>query len=60
MHFAASDFERILQEYQLVRVTIAHPVMRRWIVGLTRRGRPLSAMTSLMLEIARESESKVG
>src|ERR1700754_886373 len=47
--------EKLLQEYQLVRVKIAHPLMRRWIVSVTRRGRPLSAMTSLMLDIARES-----
>ncbi|MFC0697118.1 LysR family transcriptional regulator [Paraburkholderia humisilvae] len=51
--------EKILQEYQLVRVKIEQPLMRRLIVGLTRRGRPLSAMTSLMLDIARESAPKV-
>jgi DNA-binding transcriptional LysR family regulator len=51
--------EKLLQEYQLVRVKIEHPIMRRWIVAVTRRGRPLSAMTALMLEIARESASKV-
>jgi DNA-binding transcriptional LysR family regulator len=51
--------EKLLQEYQLVRVKIEQPLMRRWIVAVTRRGRPLSAMTALMLEIARESASKV-
>jgi len=51
--------EKLLQEYQLVRVNIEQPLMRRWIVAVTRRGRPLSAMTALMLEIARESASKV-
>ncbi|MFC0401977.1 LysR family transcriptional regulator [Paraburkholderia rhizosphaerae] len=51
--------EKILQEYQLVRVRIERPMMRRWIVGLTRRGRPLSAMTSLMLDIACESAPDV-
>jgi DNA-binding transcriptional LysR family regulator len=51
--------EKLLQEYQLVRVSIERPLMRRWIVAVTRRGRPLSAMTALMLEIARESASKV-
>jgi DNA-binding transcriptional LysR family regulator len=51
--------EKLLQEYQLVRVTIEQPLMRRWIVAVTRRGRPLSAMTALMLDIARESASKV-
>jgi DNA-binding transcriptional LysR family regulator len=51
--------EKLLQEYQLVRVKIEQPLMRRWIVAVTRRGRPVSAMTALMLEIARESASKV-
>jgi DNA-binding transcriptional LysR family regulator len=51
--------EKLLQEYQLVRVKIEHPLMRRRIVAVTRRGRPLSAMTTLMLDIARESASKV-
>jgi LysR family cyn operon transcriptional activator len=32
--------------------------MRRRIVAITRRGWPLSAMTSLVLEIARESAPK--
>jgi DNA-binding transcriptional LysR family regulator len=51
--------EKLLQEYQLVRVKIEQPLMRRWIVAVTRRGRAISAMTALMLEIARESASKV-
>lgn len=51
---------KLLQEYQLTRVKIAHPMMRRRIVAITRRGRPLSSMTALMLEIARESASKGG
>ncbi|GAB7525014.1 LysR family transcriptional regulator [Paraburkholderia sp. 2C] len=51
--------EKLLQEYQLVRVKIEQPLMRRLIVAVTRRGRPLSGMTALMLEIARESASKV-
>jgi DNA-binding transcriptional LysR family regulator len=51
--------EKLLQEYKLTRLKIDHPLMRRWIVGVTRRGRPVSAMTSLMLEIARESASKM-
>jgi DNA-binding transcriptional LysR family regulator len=45
---------KLLQEYQLTGIRIDHPIMRRRIVGITRRGRPLSAMTALMLEIARE------
>lgn len=49
--------EKLLREYQLTRVPIEEPLMRRRIVAITRRGRPLSAMTSLMLEIARESAS---
>jgi DNA-binding transcriptional LysR family regulator len=51
--------KKLLQEYQLVSVKIEQPMMRRWVVAVTRRGRPLSAMTALMLEIARESASKV-
>lgn len=51
---------KLLQEYQLVRVGIDRPLMKRRIVCITRRGRPLSSMTSLMLEIARESASKAG
>jgi DNA-binding transcriptional LysR family regulator len=51
---------KLLQEYQLVRVKIEEPLMRRRIVAITRRGRPLSAMTSLMLKIARESAPKAG
>ncbi|HEY1610700.1 MAG TPA: LysR family transcriptional regulator [Paraburkholderia sp.] len=47
--------EKLLREYQLTRVTIAAPLMRRRIVAVTRRDRPLSAMTSLMLEIAHAS-----
>ncbi|BBU30358.1 LysR family transcriptional regulator [Burkholderia sp. THE68] len=49
---------KLLQEYQLVRVKIDQPLMKRRIVCVTRRGRPLSSMTSLMLEIARESAPK--
>jgi DNA-binding transcriptional LysR family regulator len=50
--------EKLLREYQLTRVPIVSPLMRRRIVAITRRDRPLSAMTSLMLGIARESASK--
>ncbi|WP_233886357.1 LysR family transcriptional regulator [Paraburkholderia flagellata] len=50
--------EKLLREYQLTRVPIEHPLMRRRIVAITRRGCQLSAMTSLMLEIARASASK--
>ncbi|ALL68306.1 Transcriptional regulator [Paraburkholderia caribensis MBA4] len=51
---------RLLQEYRLVRVNIDYPIMKRRIVGVTRRGRPVSSMTALMMEIARESASKAG
>jgi DNA-binding transcriptional LysR family regulator len=51
---------RLLQEYRLLRVNIAHPMMRRRIVAVTRLGRPLSSMTKLMLEIARETAARVG
>jgi DNA-binding transcriptional LysR family regulator len=47
--------EKLLREYELKRIPIEQPVMRRRIVAITRRGRPLSAMTSLILEIARAS-----
>jgi DNA-binding transcriptional LysR family regulator len=47
--------EKLLREYELKRIPIEEPVMRRRIVAITRRGRPLSAMTSLILEIARAS-----
>jgi len=49
---------KLLEEYELVSVKIEQPLMRRRIVAVTRRGRPLSAMTSLMLRIARESAPK--
>jgi DNA-binding transcriptional LysR family regulator len=49
---------KLLQEYELVMVKIEQPLMRRRIVAVTRRGRPLSAMTSLMLQIAREVAPK--
>jgi DNA-binding transcriptional LysR family regulator len=51
---------KLLQQYQLTRIKIEYPMMRRRIVAITRRGRPLSAMTALMLEIARESAPKGG
>jgi DNA-binding transcriptional LysR family regulator len=47
--------EKLLHEYQLKRIPIEQPVMRRRIVAITRRGRPPSAMTALILEIARAS-----
>lgn len=50
--------EKLLREYQLVGIPIEQPLMRRRIVAITRRGRPPSAMTSLVLEIARESAPK--
>jgi DNA-binding transcriptional LysR family regulator len=46
--------EKLLREYQLTRVPIEAPLMRRRIVAITRRDKPRSAMTSLLLEIARE------
>jgi DNA-binding transcriptional LysR family regulator len=49
----------LLQEYELVSVKIEQPLMRRRIVAVTRCGRPLSAMTSLLLKIARESAPKI-
>ncbi|GAB2917801.1 LysR substrate-binding domain-containing protein [Paraburkholderia jirisanensis] len=49
---------KLLLEYQLVGIPIAHPLMRRRIVAITRRGRPLSAMTALVLQIALESAPK--
>jgi DNA-binding transcriptional LysR family regulator len=51
---------KLLQEYQLVRIRIEQPVMCRRVVAITRRGRPLSSMTALMLQIARESALKAG
>jgi DNA-binding transcriptional LysR family regulator len=45
---------KLLREYHLVGVKIEQPTMRRRIVGVTRKGRPLSAVTSLMLKIAQE------
>jgi DNA-binding transcriptional LysR family regulator len=50
--------EKLLREYQLVGIPIEQPLMRRRIVAITRRGRPPSAMTSLVLQIARESAPK--
>jgi DNA-binding transcriptional LysR family regulator len=50
--------KKLLHEYQLVSIPIEQPLMRRRIVAITRRGWPLSAMTSLVLEIARESAPK--
>jgi DNA-binding transcriptional LysR family regulator len=44
--------EKLLHEYQLKRIRIEEPLMRRRIVAITRRGRPVSGMVSLMLEIA--------
>lgn len=51
--------ERLLLEYQLKRVRIREPLMRRRIVAITRRGRPVSGMGALILEIARGSASGV-
>jgi DNA-binding transcriptional LysR family regulator len=45
---------KLLREYHLVGVKIERPIMKRRIVGVTCRGRALSPMTSLMLEIARQ------
>jgi DNA-binding transcriptional LysR family regulator len=45
---------RLLREYHLVGVKIEEPMMKRRIVGVTRRGRTLPPMTSLMLDIARQ------
>jgi DNA-binding transcriptional LysR family regulator len=50
--------QKLLREYQLVGIHIEQPMMRRRIVAITRRGRPVSAMTSLVLDIARESAPK--
>jgi DNA-binding transcriptional LysR family regulator len=47
--------KKLLREYQLVSIPIEQPLMRRRIVAITRRNRPLSAMTSLVLQIARDS-----
>jgi LysR family cyn operon transcriptional activator len=47
--------KKLLREYQLVSIPIERPLMRRRIVAITRRNRPLSAMTSLVLQIARDS-----
>jgi LysR family cyn operon transcriptional activator len=49
---------KLLSEYQLVAVPIEQPLMRRRIVAITKRGRPMSAMTALVLQIARESAPK--
>jgi DNA-binding transcriptional LysR family regulator len=49
---------KVLQEYQLVGIRIERPLMRRRIVAVTRRGRQLSSMTSLLLDIARECAPK--
>ncbi|MBU9323151.1 LysR family transcriptional regulator [Burkholderia gladioli] len=45
---------RLLGKYGLTRIPIAAPVMRRRIVAVTRRERPLSALAALLLAIARE------
>jgi len=50
--------KKLLHEYQLVGIPIEQPLMRRRIVAIIRRGRPVSAMTSLVLQIARESAPK--
>jgi DNA-binding transcriptional LysR family regulator len=50
--------KKLLSEYQLVSIPIEEPLMRRRIVAITRRGRPLSAMTALVLQIALESAAK--
>ncbi len=49
---------KLLQEFQLVRVNIERPLMRRQVVAVTHRGRQLSPMTALLLNIARESVPK--
>jgi DNA-binding transcriptional LysR family regulator len=50
--------KKLLSEYQLVSIPIEEPLMQRRIVAITRRGRPLSAMTALVLQIALESAAK--
>jgi DNA-binding transcriptional LysR family regulator len=50
--------KKLLREYQLVGIPIEQPLMRRRIVAITRRGRSLSAMTLLVLNIARECAPK--
>jgi DNA-binding transcriptional LysR family regulator len=47
--------EKVLREYQLTRIPIKEPLMQRRIVAITRHGRALSAITSLMLDIARDT-----
>jgi len=44
---------QLLQEYGLVRVNLSRPVLSRRIVGITRHGRTQTALSVLMLEIAR-------
>ena len=43
----------LLQEYQLVRIAIARPLLLRRIVGITRIGGVQSALATLILQIAR-------
>lgn len=44
---------RLLHEYGLVRVKIAHPPLRRRVVGIARRGRSPSTLSALLLDVAR-------
>jgi len=43
-----------------VGIKLAHRVMRVRMVPVTRRGRPISLMTTIMLEIAIENAPKCG
>jgi DNA-binding transcriptional LysR family regulator len=44
----------LLQDYHLTRIKLADPPLCRRVVGITRRGRVQTALTLLMLEIARK------
>jgi hypothetical protein len=47
----------LLKQHNLVQVRISDPVMVRRVVAITRLGRTPSALTSLMLEIAKSTMS---
>jgi DNA-binding transcriptional LysR family regulator len=44
---------KLLQEYHLVRVRIARPLMVRRVVGIARRGRAQAPLSALMIDMAR-------
>ncbi|WP_043288993.1 LysR family transcriptional regulator [Paraburkholderia oxyphila] len=51
---------KLLREHHLVGVKIDQPAMSRHIVAVTRKGRPLSAMTLFMMQIALDCAPDTG